>query len=467
MPLSPRMQENLKRTLNARRIAIVGASQEQLSVGMGPLHNLLKARFQGEVLPVNPKYSQILARKCYPDLESIDPPPDLAIVLLNQQMAVDMVERAGRLGIPGVTIVAGGFREVRTGGEALNERLQKIASQYELVVIGPNTLGFSVFHHGLHGIFWHLDAIPGPVAIISQSGGVGLTMGYALRSLQCGLSHFIGVGNRTVVDFSDYLGVLRDEPHVGTFLLFIEGVEDPRSLYEAIKETTPQKPVVVYKAGKHEAVSKATATHTGSLAGEYRLYKAMFKQAGAFEADSSWDAAVAAKALSMVQPPRGARLCALTFTAGPCIVAMDKLVGNGWELPDLRPEAKSKITAVIGEKTPVEIQNPVDLTGPGFLPQNYVPVLETVLQEDFDAYLIVWNYNPMIRVPVVELEELTKRYRDKTLVLVNLTTQAEGAPYSAAFASRGICTYLTPEDGATALNALLARHLFLKREGLR
>ena len=84
MSLSPRMQENLKRTLNARRIAIVGASQEQLSVGMGPLHNLLAARFQGEVFPVNPKYNEILAQKCYPDLESIDPPPDLAIVLLNQ-----------------------------------------------------------------------------------------------------------------------------------------------------------------------------------------------------------------------------------------------------------------------------------------------------------------------------------------------------------------------------------------------
>jgi acyl-CoA synthetase (NDP forming) len=443
----------LKRTLNARRVAIVGASQEQLSVGMGPLHNLLAARFQGEVFPVNPKYQEILARKCYPDLESIDPPPDLAILLLNQQLAVDVAERAGRLGIPGVTIVAGGFREVRTGGEALNERLQRIAVHYEMAVIGPNTLGFSTFHHGLHSIFWHLDAIPGLVAIISQSGGVGLTMAYSLRSLQCGLSHFIGVGNRTVVDFPDYLDVLRDEPHTGTFLLFIEGVEDPRSLYEAIRATTPQKPVVVYKAGKNEAVSKATATHTGSLAGEYGLYRAMFKQAGAFEAESSWDAAVAAKALSMVRPPRGIRMCALTFTAGPCIVAMDKLVGNGWELPDIRPETKSKILAIIGEKTPVEVQNPIDLTGPGFLPENYVPVLETVLQEDFDAYLIVWNYNPLIRVPVVEFEELAKRYGDKTMVLVNLANQAEAAPFSATLAARGICAYLTPEDGATALNA--------------
>lgn len=467
MALSALMQDKLKRALNARRVAIVGASPEQLSVGIGPLYNLLSARFQGEVFPVNPKYTEILGKKCYPSLESIDPPPDLAILLLNQKMALEMAESAARLGISAVSIVAGGFREMRSGGEALDTKLQEMALHYEMPVIGPNTLGFSTFHHGLHSIFWHLDTIPGPVAVISQSGGVGLTMGYSLRSLHCGLSHFIGVGNRTVLDFQDYLQVLKDDPNVGTFLLFVEGVDNPRSLYESLKEIAPRKPVVIYKAGKNEAVSKATTTHTGSLTGEYRLYKAMFKQAGVFEAPSSRDAAVAAKALSMLKPPRGKRLCALTFTAGPCIVAMDKLIDHGWELPDLRAETKTTIMSIIGEKTAVEIQNPVDLTGPGFLPKTYVPVLETVLKEDFDAYLLVWNYNPLIRVPLIEMEELAKRYPEKTIVLVFLAHQMEAVPYMAAFTAGGICTYLTPEDGATALNALLARHHFLKREGIK
>jgi acetyltransferase len=466
MPLSPRMLDKLKRVLNARRVAIVGASPEQLSVGLGPLHNLLAAGFQGDVLPVNPKYREILSRPCYPDLEALDPPPDLAILLLNQHLAVDMAEKAGRLGIPGVTIVAGGFREVGQDGEALNERLRRIAHEHDLVVIGPNTLGFSTFAHGLHSIFWHLPAKAGPVGVISQSGGVGLTLGYSLSTLQCGLSHFIGVGNRTVLDFPDYVDALREDPHAAVLLLFIEGIENPRLLYEAVQQTTPTKPVVVYKAGKHEAVSRATATHTGSLAGEYALYRAMFRQAGAYEADSSWEAAVAAKALSMVRPPAGNRLCALTFTAGPCIVAMDKLVGSGWELPDLRPQIKTRISSIIGEKTPVAIQNPIDLTGPGFLPRNYVPVLDTVLREDFDAYLVLWNYNPMIRIPVVELEELSRRFADKSIVVVNLAAQGEASPISESLASRGVCAYLTPEDGATALNALLARHRFLKRENL-
>jgi len=464
VPLSPLMLERLKRALNARRVAVVGASQEQLSVGMGPIYNLLSDSFQGEVIPVNPKYSEVLGLKCYPTLESIDPPPDLAILLLNQHAALQTAEMAARIGIPAVTIVAGGFREVSSGGKALDKRLLEVATQHEMVVIGPNTLGFSSFHHGLNGIFWHVDTRPGPVAILSQSGGVGIAMAQALQSLHCGLSHFIGVGNRTIVDFGDYLEALRDDPNAETFLLFIEGVEQPRSLYEALKKTALRKPVVVYKAGKNKEVSKATATHTGSLAGEYRLYRGMFKQAGAFEAQSAFDAGVAAKALSMLRVPRSPRMCALTFTAGPCIVAMDKLVGAGWELPDLSLELKAKIGSLIGEKTPVDLQNPVDLTGPGFMPQVYARVLETVLKEDFGAYLVVWNYNPLIRVPVVELENLAKKYADKTIVFVFMANPIEAAPYMATLHSKGICTFLMPEDGATALNALLFRYHFLKRQ---
>lgn len=456
MSLSEVMQEKLKRALTARRVAIVGASQEQLSVGIGPIYNLLRMPFQGEVLPVNPKYDQLLGRKCYPDLESIDPPPDVAVILMNQHRALEMVERAARCGVAGAVIVAGGFKEVSAGGEEMEARLRELANRCQMPVIGPNTLGFSSFHHGLHSIFWHLDAFPGPVAIISQSGGVGLTMAYSLRTLHCGLSHFIGAGNRSVVDFVDYLEVLKDNSQVKTFCLFVEGLENPRELYEAARAISPLKPIVIYKAGKHEGVARATATHTGVLTGDYGLYQAMFRQAGMVEVQSTWEAAVAAKALSMLEPPPGNRLCALTFTAGPCIVAMDRLLGGGWQLSDLSPETQRKIKSIIGETTPVDIQNPIDLTGPGFLPHTYSRVLETVLDEPFDAYFLVWNYNPLIRVPLVELAEFQRR-AGRPIVVVFLAHQSEAASHLQAFAARGICAYLTPEDGAIALNGLLFR----------
>jgi len=462
MAISATMMKKLKKAFDARRVAIVGASRDQQSVGIGPVMNLLTSSFQGEVLPVNPKYEQLLGRKCYPSLEAIDPPPDLAILLLNQKLAVQMAEKAGELGVSAVTIIAGGFKEVGSGGKELEETLKDLAKRYEMPVIGPNTLGISSFHHGMHSIFWHLDTFPGPVALISQSGGVGTALGQCLRTMHCGLSHFVGAGNCSVVDFSDYLEALCDKPEVKVFCVFIEGLQDPRSFYETAGRVAARKPIIVYKAGKNEEVSRATATHTGSLTGEYDLYRAMFRQAGLIEVDSTRDASVAAKALSMLPLPGGNRLCALTFTAGPSIVAMDKLVGQGWELPDLSSATMEKIRFIIGEKTPVEIQNPVDLTGPGFLPHTYSRVMEALLEEPYDAYFLVWNYNRLIRLPIPELEELQKR-TTKPMVLVLLANQQEAESYLSDCAARGICTYLTPEDGALALNALLTRRQLLDR----
>ncbi|HOV87751.1 MAG TPA: hypothetical protein PLM79_15430 [Syntrophobacteraceae bacterium] len=232
--------------------------------------------------------------------------------------------------------------------------------------MGSSNLGL-----GLHGIFRHLETFPGPTAIFTQSGGVGPTMGYALRSLGTGLSYFIGVGNASVVDVPDYLEILEEDPTVRCFTLFLEGLQNPRLFFETARRVCIRKPIVAYKAGKHEEVSKATQTHTGNLASDTRLYRAMMKQAGICEADSIRKAAAASKALGMLPVPRGDRLCALTFTAGPPIVAMDKLLPAGWQFPDLSPDTLRKVRSIIGEATPVRLRNPVDLTGPGFLPQTY------------------------------------------------------------------------------------------------
>ncbi len=460
--LSKIMMTKLREALNPGSVAIVGASVDQVSVGLGPVHNLALSSFRGKIFPVNPKYDNVLGLKCYPDLASIGEPVDVVIILLNQYAALDVLEEAGRLGAKAAVIVAGGFREVDKDGRALESRLSNISQSYRIPVIGPNTLGFSSFHAGFHSIFWHFDTLVGNVAVISQSGGVGLTIASCLRTLFCGLSHFVGVGNGAVAGFPDYLKVLMDDPRVRVFSLFVEGLENAREFYDTAKEITVTKPVVVYKAGKNEEVTRATLTHTGSLTGEYELYKAMFKQAGVIEVSSAWEAAVASKALSTLKLPEGNRVCAMTFTAGPSIVAMDRLLEGGWRFPELTGSAKKKIRSVIGEKTPVQLQNPIDLTGPGFLPHVYNGVLDVLSREPFDAFFLVWSFNKLIRIPIAEIEKFAKT-AGKPVVLVMIANQYEAAPYLEELARRGICCFLTPEDGACALNVLLQRHRMLQR----
>ncbi len=128
-----------------------------------------------------------------------------------------------------------------------------------------------------------------------------------------------------------------------------------------------KKPIVVYKAGKNEEVSKATLTHTESLTGEYDLYRAMFKQANIVEVNSAWEAAVVSKAFSMLSLPKGNKMCAMTFTAGPSIVAMDRLLDAGSQFPDLSGETKDKIRSVIREKTLLNFRTPMDLNPIAFV----------------------------------------------------------------------------------------------------
>jgi len=463
MSLTDLMKERLKNVLDAERIAIIGATQHEHPVGMGPICNLLSSSYRGTVFPVNPKYDQILGHKCHANLESIQPPPDLVIILLNQHLALEMTERAGRHGVQAVTIITGGFRETGADGTLMEEKLRAIAYRYDLPVIGPNTLGFSNFHRGMHGIFWHLKASPGHVAVVAQSGGVGLSIANSLKNLECGLSHFIGAGNCSIVQIADYLHALKDNPLVKCFCVFMEGLVNPREFYETARTITHEKPIVVYKAGKREEVCSATVTHTGSLTGEYALYQAMFRQAGVLEADSSWEAAVVSKAMCLLPPVSGNRLCVLTYTAGPAIVAMDRLVEAGWELSPIRKDVMIRIQSIIGDNTPVILQNPVDLTGPGFVPNTYARVLKQLLQESFDAYLLIWSYNPVVRIPVAEIEAFSREFA-KPIVLALLASEVEISPCLQDIHSRGICAYMTPEDAAVALNALLGRHRFLTRE---
>jgi acetyltransferase len=190
----------------------------------------------------------------------------------------------------------------------------------------------------------------------------------------------------------------------------------------------------------------------------------MFEQAGALEAESSHDAAVMSKALSMAPLPKSNRLAIMTFTAGPSIVAMDRVVEAGWNLAPLSDNLRGKVRRIIGEKTPVDLQNPLDLTGPGFIPQTYGAVMEQVLNEDFDAYLFIWGINPLIRTPVVEWKILKDRHPDKSLVFVLIAHAEEGIPLLREMNRLGLCCYLTPEDGALALNTLLRRKTLKERQ---
>ena len=445
-------------------IALVGVREGQLSVGFNALLNLVHHGYQGRIFPVTPKHKELLGMPCYPDLASLPEVPDLVMILVNHRRAVDVLEACGAMGIKNAVIVAGGYKEYGEGRE-LEVRIKGICQKYGIRLVGPNTLGFANVKGGVWPFFWHMRTKPGSIALLSQSGGVGLTVAHLLYEEGVGLSKWIGVGNRTVLEFADYMEYLVTDHETRTVGLFVEGTEDGRRFFQASRRLAAVKPVAVYKVGEAEEVDRAAQTHTGSLAGSKSVYSGAFRQAGVVEASSPRELAIALKSLDMLPLPGGNRLCLLTFTAGPSIVAMDKLLSLGWKIPSLSDGAREEIYRIIGEKTPVDIDNPVDMTGPGFLPEVYAPVARLLLKEPFDAYLFFWGFNPNVRIPVEELLIL-KGDTKKPVVMVLLGVGSrEVEEERERLQERGIPVFSTPEDGARALGFLLARRRLMEVRG--
>ena len=173
------MRTDLERFFNPRAIAIIGASQDFITISGQPLKHLQSHGYKGKLYPVNPRYEEVAGVKCYPSLADVPETPDLVLILVNASRVADMLEQCGAKGVPYVIIFSSGFSEVGGGGVDLQQRLAQIAREHDIGVIGPNCQGMinvadSVFA-GFGSVF-SSDYEPGPVSMVSQSGGFGFSV---------------------------------------------------------------------------------------------------------------------------------------------------------------------------------------------------------------------------------------------------------------------------------------------------
>ncbi|MCX8205944.1 MAG: CoA-binding protein, partial [Candidatus Micrarchaeota archaeon] len=284
-------QQNIGAVLAPESIAVVGASRDPSKVGHAILKNLLINGYAGKLCAVNPHADEILGVKCYKSVGEIRHKVDCAIIAVPAKYVNAVLEECGKKGIRGAVIVSGGFKEV--GELALEQELARIANHYGIAVIGPNCLGIVNANRHIDSIFLPTYKLNRPqlgsISFITQSGAVGSTVLDLIGESNIGISKFISYGNAAVLDESDLLRYLRDDPETKVIVMYIEGVADGRKFYEELRKTTPIKPVVVLKAGRGSLAAVATKSHTGSLAGNYEVFSAMLRQAGAVEADNLED----------------------------------------------------------------------------------------------------------------------------------------------------------------------------------
>ena len=359
--------EGLDKIFNPKRVAVIGASNREGSVGFRLFHNLIGVGFRGVVYPVNPFSQSVQGVTAYPNIKKIPWQIDLAIIATPAHIVPQIVEECGEAGVTGIIIVSSGFAEAGPRGKTLEKEILKLKRRFGMRIVGPNCLGVMRPSIRLNATFANRMAKPGRIAFISQSGALCLSVLDWATYANVGFSAIVSLGGMIDVDLADLIDYFGTDPETRSIVLFIEFIRKPRKFMSASRRFAGSKPIIVVKAGKTREGMKAAASHTAAIAGEDALYDALFSRAGIVRVESIQDMTVCAKALRL-PPLRGNRLVAISLSGGFSVILGDLCDKLGFECPELPRQLLDRIEAyrrggVIRMSNPMDFGDVHDVRG--------------------------------------------------------------------------------------------------------
>jgi len=361
-----------------RSVAVIGATDREGSVGRATLSNLINSPFQGKVYPVNPRLPEILGRRAYSRIGEIPESVDLALIVTPAATVPGVVAECIAAGVGGSVVISAGFREHGAEGKALEQDISSQLRRDRLRLIGPNCLGVMNPIIGLNATFAQTIARPGNVAFLSQSGAL-LTaiLDWSLRE-QVGFSAFVSTGSMLDVGWGDLIDYFGDDPNTQSILIYMESVDDARSFLSAARAVAMSKPIIVIKAGRSEAASKAASSHTGAMTGSDEVFDAALRRCGVLRVQSISDVFYMAEVLSKQPRPAGPRLVIVTNAGGPAVLATDALVAEGGEVAALSDASRQALDKLLPPFW--SHGNPIDVLGDAD-PERYARAIEIAIED--------------------------------------------------------------------------------------
>lgn len=338
----------LQTILAPQSVAVIGASTRPESVGRAVFANVLLHGYTGVVYPVNPKARSILAVRAYPSVLEIPEEVDLAIIVVPSGTVPQVLEECGQKGIKGAVIISAGFKELGAEGARREEAVVATARRFGIRLIGPNCLGIinTDPRVSFNASFARAMPRPGNIALISQSGAVGVAALEYVQAERIGLSKFISVGNKADVNENDLLGYLEEDPQTDVILLYLEDLTDPTGFIQLAQAISRTKPILAIKSGRTVEGAKAALSHTGALAGSDEAYDSLFTQCEVFRVESLEELFDYAVAFAMQPLPKGNRVAIVTNAGGLGIMATDAAIRYGLTLAPLQEATRTRLREV-------------------------------------------------------------------------------------------------------------------------
>ena len=455
----------LEKFFSPKNIAVIGASSNPMRFGYDVMKNLIDAGFDGGILPVSLKEDVVFGKPAHKSVLEISGSVDLAIIIIPAATVPSSIEECGKKGIKAISVLSGGFSEVGSKGSELEREIGAIAKRYGIRIVGPNCVGtMSTLSH-LNASFV-MYATKGEMGLITQSGALGAACSYVSKREMLGFSKFVNLGNACDVSVPEMIRYYAGDPDTKVIGIYLEGVKDGRKFLQAIEETTPQKPVVVVKAGRTDQGAKAASSHTGSLAGSDRIYSALFKQKGVVRANSLHELIDIAKAFTKQPLPRGRRVGIITNAGGAGVLTTDACSDNRLTTHSLSNETLTTLKSFLPDVA--SLNNPIDIIASANK-ECYRKTTEAVIADrNLDALIVNCVVPTFLDMKPSEhaegVAEAYEKVKQQGKPIVCCWMAGELAEQGRKVLEEiGIPSYSSPEEAAIAISSMADYQEFIQR----
>jgi acyl-CoA synthetase (NDP forming) len=468
-------------------IAFLGASSDHKKWGYRVLANLVRGGYPGRIYPVNPKGGEILGLKVYGHLNEIPEKPDLAIIVVPPSSIVESIRECIDKGIRAGVVITAGFAEIGARGTQLQSEMLDAARKGGMRLVGPNCFGILNPYHKVYAQMPPIFPPAGDIAIVSQSGNVGITMSRRAMIQGFGVSRLVSIGNEADLHAEDFLEYLGSEDKTKVILSYLEGFKDGRRFYEVTSAVTRKKPVIMIKVGETEAGASAAHSHTAALSGADEVFRGICKQAGIVRVSNMTELLNVGFGFLCNPLPKGRKVAITTLGGGWGVLAADACAKLGLDVVKLSGDVLRELDSFLPGWW--SRNNPVDLVAGDSDVQ--IRVIE-ILAKDPNTDNVIALGLPFPNIARLQdptdenarqqrnraiidhyervfgqVKEISKRY-DKPIVLASdlfaAGPELEREIMSAIAALNAVC-YSMPDEAAMVLSSMVKYSEYLKRAG--
>jgi acyl-CoA synthetase (NDP forming) len=411
-------------------VAVVGVSAKPDNLGRNIVANLIDFGFEGIVYAVGPRGGIIATRRIYRSVQDIPDHVDLAAILTPAPTIPGILEECGQKGIRWAVIETAGFREYGEEGREIEQEILHVAERHGIRFIGPNCIGIINLENGLCLPFARLKPFikAGDISLISQSGGVGISVLNLMANEGLGLNKFVSAGNMLNIGAEELLEYLIQDPSTQLVFLHLEGIQDGRRLMEVARRA--DKPILAFKANVGSLGKRIAASHTASLSSDDKVVDAAFHQCGITRVHDATSLGNSLKILRL-PPMRGKNLAVISRSGGHAVIAADACEMSGFTLAPFPDEFIQAVEQHFRASV-IKLTNPLDL-GDLFDLELYADIVgRTVKQPWVDGVVFLHTSvseteREQTRELIQRLTRLSKEY-DKP-VAVYVSTAADEVAY--------------------------------------